>query len=257
MFDTIQQTDPSDGAKHFMSFVFSMFAHVAGVCVLAILPLVFMKAVQQADFVTFFAMGPPPRLLLTPAVPPSGSGRKGPVAQQGNITKINYYLAPRLKPIGVVPEAPAFEEIQNTGLPGGTPGGPGDGPGGGIGVGPIAAFTDMITMNKSIKPPELKNPVPRPKIKVGGDIMASKLIRKVDPLYPRIAQITRVSGTVELEAVIDEEGNVTEPKILSGNELFNKAALDAVKQWKYSPTILNGEPIQIVTMIKVIFRIQR
>jgi protein TonB len=65
-----------------------------------------------------------------------------------------------------------------------------------------------------------------------------------------------ISGTVFLEGLIDEEGNVVNLKVVSGNEVLAAAAVNAVKQWKYSPMILTGEPISVTTVIKVIFNIR-
>jgi protein TonB len=84
-------------------------------------------------------------------------------------------------------------------------------------------------------------------------LQESKLINKPLPEYPAVAQRMRLSGTVILLVTIDEEGNVTDIKPQSGHPLLQTAAIAAVKKWKYSPTVLNGEPISIIGTVKVIF----
>jgi periplasmic protein TonB len=99
-------------------------------------------------------------------------------------------------------------------------------------------------------------PVPRIPVRVGGDVQESKLLLKVVPVYPAIAIQAHASGLVSLEAEIDEEGNVAEVKIISGHPLLVNAAVQAVKQWKYSPTLLNGEPQTVLATVTVVFRLK-
>jgi protein TonB len=79
---------------------------------------------------------------------------------------------------------------------------------------------------------------------------------RVPPVYPKLALQSRVGGIVDLEAVIDEEGNVTDVQVIKGHMLLQKAAMDAVRQWKYTPTVQNGEPIKVIAKIQVIFKIE-
>jgi Ca-activated chloride channel homolog len=104
-------------------------------------------------------------------------------------------------------------------------------------------------------PPPPPSPVRREPIRIGGNIQESKLIRKVDPVYPELAKQARVSGTVSLELTVDEEGNVSDARVRNGHVLLNQAAIDAVKQWKYSPTILNGMPIPVLAAANVEFKL--
>ena len=97
-------------------------------------------------------------------------------------------------------------------------------------------------------PPKKKAPV-----RVGGSIQSSKLIRRVEPIYPDLAKRARVQGVVLLQVTVDETGNVSDLKIIRGHPLLNQAAVDAVKQWKYSPTLLNGEPVPVIATVTVNF----
>jgi TonB family protein len=96
-------------------------------------------------------------------------------------------------------------------------------------------------------------PVPGQPIRVGGQIKAPTLVRRVNPEYPPIAQSARVQGVVILELVIDEQGVVADARILRSIPLLDQAALAAVRQWAYTPTLLNGVPVPIVMTATVQF----
>jgi len=99
-------------------------------------------------------------------------------------------------------------------------------------------------------------PPPRPaqsRIRQGGAVTAASLINKVNPVYPPLARQTRVAGTVRLHAIISKQGTVQQLEVLSGHPLLVQSALDAVRQWRYRPTLLNGEPVEVDTTIDVIF----
>jgi TonB family protein len=92
-----------------------------------------------------------------------------------------------------------------------------------------------------------------PRIKVGGRVQEARLILRVTPVYPRLAVIARISGAVELAAVIGTDGRVRELRILSGHPLLRSAAVDAVRQWVYRPTRLNDNAVEVDTSIVVTF----
>jgi periplasmic protein TonB len=105
-------------------------------------------------------------------------------------------------------------------------------------------------------------PPPPPTIKAtpyrqGGKAQAAMLIHQVRPKYPPLARTTRTEGVVLLDAVIDKEGRIQSLRVISGHPLLTQAALDAVKQWRYRPTLLNGEPVEVSTTITVTFTLQR
>jgi len=82
-----------------------------------------------------------------------------------------------------------------------------------------------------------------------------KIVRQVTPVYPPLARQTRISGIVRLEAVISLNGSIESLQVMSGHPLLTRAALDAVRQWVYQPTLLNGEPVEVVTQIEVNFKL--
>jgi protein TonB len=91
---------------------------------------------------------------------------------------------------------------------------------------------------------------------VGGNIKAPRKIKDISPTYPDIAKQARVQGIVILEAIIDPAGNVTNVRVLRSIPLLDQSAMDAVKQWKYEPTLLNGVPVPIVMTVTVNFALQ-
>jgi protein TonB len=103
-------------------------------------------------------------------------------------------------------------------------------------------------------------PPPKPtqtRIRQGGAVTAASLINRVQPVYPPLARQTRISGTVRLHAIISKSGGVQQLEVISGHPLLVQAALDAVKQWRYRPTTLNGEPVEVDTTIDVIFSLNQ
>jgi protein TonB len=102
-------------------------------------------------------------------------------------------------------------------------------------------------------PPVIKTAKP---VVIGGGIQAAKLIQQVKPVYPALARQARVQGVVVMEAVIGKGGSVENLRVISGHPLLSQSALDAVQQWKYRPTLLNGEPVEVLTTITVTFTLQ-
>lgn len=92
-------------------------------------------------------------------------------------------------------------------------------------------------------------------IRVGGNIKPPTQLNKVAPVYPQIAQSARVQGIVILEALIDTEGKVTDAKVLRSIPLLDQAAIDAVRQWQYTPTLMNGVPTPVIMTVTVTFNL--
>jgi protein TonB len=94
---------------------------------------------------------------------------------------------------------------------------------------------------------------PPPVIRVGSGPQAANCIKCPAPEYPDLARKARVQDTVVLQALINKEGTIEGLSVVTGNQLFHKAALEAVRQWKYRPTLLNGEPVAVQTTISIAF----
>ena len=94
-------------------------------------------------------------------------------------------------------------------------------------------------------------------IRIGSQVMAAKLVKKVSPDYPAAAKEQRIEGTVRLEALIARDGTVRELKVIEGDPALAKVAVDAVRQWRYQPTLLGGKPVEVKTNIEVVFTLSR
>lgn len=104
-------------------------------------------------------------------------------------------------------------------------------------------------------PPQSTEP-PKPKVeqvKLGGHVIAANLIKQVKPTYPTLARQARIQGTVRFAAIIGKDGMIQNLQLVSGPPLLVQAALDAVREWRYRPTLLNGEAVEVITQIDVNF----
>jgi TonB family protein len=95
------------------------------------------------------------------------------------------------------------------------------------------------------------------RILVGGNVAAAKLINRVQPIYPALARQTGIQGVVKLHAILGKDGTVQQLQVISGHPLLAQAALDAVRQWIYQPTLLKGKPVEVDTEIDVYFQLQQ
>jgi TonB family protein len=91
----------------------------------------------------------------------------------------------------------------------------------------------------------------RPPLRIGGSMQAAKLVYQPRPIYPPEAKAARVQGKVTLQAVIGKDGTIQKLEVLSGDALLVQSAIDAVRQWVYEPTLLNGDPVDVLTQIDV------
>ncbi len=144
-------------------------------------------------------------------------------------------------PVDDVPALSAF----TGGIPGGVTGGIVGGVPGGVRGGVIGGVPAA--------PPPPPPKAARKPVRVGGNVQNSKLIRKVQPIYPELAKRARVSAVVLLQVTVSELGEVVDIKLVRGHPLLNQAAIDAVRQWRYSPTLLNGEPVPVIATVTVNF----
>jgi protein TonB len=139
------------------------------------------------------------------------------------------------------------------------------GHGGGTGAGDV--INSMLGRTLEIAPPappptparspERKDAHPPVRIKVGGLVQQAKLIQAPQPVYPALARQARISGTVRLAAVIGRDGRIANLRVITGHPMLVPAAVDAVRQWEYQPTLLNGDPVEVATEIDVNFTLGR
>ena len=104
-------------------------------------------------------------------------------------------------------------------------------------------------------PPPKEEPKKEPPRRVSGGVLQGNAIRRVQPIYPPIARAARVQGSVQIEVVIDEEGNVISATVVDGHPLLRQAALEAAQQWKFRPTLLSGQPIKVTGILIFNFKL--
>ncbi len=218
----------------------SMGIQVTLLAILVLIPLIYTEALPKAMLSTMLVAPPPP----PPPPPPPQPTQIVKVKPQVHLMQNNQLVAPKIIPKDIKIIKEEAEPDPNTmGMTGGVPGGVAGGSMGGVLGGVIGGAGGAP-------------PPPRPsqtRIRQGGAVTAASLINRVQPVYPPLARQTRVSGTVRLHAIISKDGSVQQLEVMSGHPLLVQAALDAVRQWRYRPTLLNGEPVEVDTTIDVIF----
>jgi protein TonB len=210
--------------------------------VLILIPLIYTEALPKASLATLLVAPPPP-----PPPPPPPAATIVKVKPQVHLMDAGKLVAPKVIPkeVKIIKEEAEQPDAMGAigGVPGGVPGGQMGGVIGGV-IGGVGAAP----------------PPPRPtqtRIRQGGAVQAAMLVNRVQPQYPPLARQTRISGTVRLHAIISKDGSVQQLEVVSGHPLLVQAALDAVRQWKYRPTTLNGEPVEVDTTIDVIFSLNQ
>jgi len=187
----------------------------------------------KAFFVEPMSAPPPP-----PPPPPPAPARPQPQVEPRPVqVDTNAFVAPVEVPQEIRPE-----EGLDLGVEGGVTGGVEGGVPGGVVGGVVGGLPDAP-------------PPPQQAIRVGGQIKEPKKLKNVSPVYPDIAKQARVQGVVILECTISPQGKVTDVKVLRGIPLLNDAAIEAVRQWVYTPTLLNGVPVPVIMTVTVNFKL--
>jgi periplasmic protein TonB len=208
------------------------------------IPLIYTEALPKAQLMTFLAAPPPPP---PPPPPPAAAPPKVVVKR---VSAEDMMKAPTVIPksIAQVKDEPEPPPQAAAGVVGGVPGGVPGGSAGGV----LGGIIGSLGTGAPPPPPPPKAATPK-RIRVGGQVEQAKWIFHPNPEYPPLAKMARIQGSVRLEAVISKDGTIQDLKVLSGHPLLVKAALDAVSRWRYQPTLLNGEPVEVVTEIDVNF----
>lgn len=216
---------------------FAVVLQVGIIIVMVLIPLLFTEALPKTQLMTFLVAPPPP----PPPPPPPAAVVKVKKIETDIIN--NQLRTPTKIPkkVEIIKEEDA-PPPQMAGVVGGVPGGV---PGGSLNgvMGGIISSTPVAVPKVAVQ-----------RVRVSQGVIAGLLVRKVTPTYPQMAKIARVQGPVVLAAVIDKDGTIQNLHVLStASPLLNQAAIDAVKQWKYRPYVLNGEPVVVDTQITVNF----
>ena len=212
----------------------SIFIHVVVLVIAVVVPLLTSAELPEpaAAVKAFFVdpqAAPPPPPPPPPPAPKAVAPRAVPVEPPSD-----QFIAPVETPDQIRPES---SDVGVEGVPGGVEGGV---PGGVVG-GVVGGLPDA--------PPAVQA------VRVGGQIKEPKKVHNVSPSYPDIAKQARVQGIVILECIISPQGKVSDVKVLRGIPLLDQAAIDAVKQWVYTPTLLNGVPVPVIMTVTVNFKL--
>ena len=220
----------------------SMVLQVFLLAVLILIPLIYTEALPKTLMSSILLAPPPP----PPPPPPPAPVQVVHVKPTAHLMEAGKLVAPKAIPkdIKIIKEEEAPPDV-GAGMVGGVPGGVAGGSMGGVIGGVIGGA------GSTAAPPPPK--VTPKRITVGGNVQAAHLVNRVQPTYPPLARQTRISGTVKLHAIIGKNGAVEQLQVVSGHPLLVQSALDAVRQWRYQPTLLNGEPVEVDTEIDVIF----
>ena len=231
LFGAVTHSHTPRSARKWPTVVMSFVAHAAAILILLVIPLMATGALPiPKSHSMVMAVLPPP--LPSPPPPPKAATTSPAVSRDA---------APTETPVGITPESDidfGFENrvaVADTGIGDGTP------------VGPL---------DKAIAEPP-PPPAPAGPVRPGGQVKVPEKIHDVAPVYPQIALTVRKEGIVIVEATIGTDGRVVDARILRSEQLLDQAALDAVRQWTYTPTTLNGVAVPVVMTVTVRFQLQR
>lgn len=250
VFDEALLGEPFGGPRHTLGeWLISIGIHAAIVAAVLIVPLWYTQVIDLHQFEMTYLAAP-----LVPAPPPPPPPA-GTVARQ-SLRKVLPATAKLTMPIAIpktIPAPSAAPEASSdliAGVAGGVAGGV---PGGQIGglLGGIAGGT-----GPAVPPPPpvaATAPAPTGPLHVGGEVKPPRELYKPEPKYPLLALQARIQGDVQIDALIDKDGNVVQARAIGGPGVLIPAALEAVKHWKYQPTYLNGVPWPIELTVHVTF----
>jgi protein TonB len=224
--------------KRLGTTILSFLLQVGLICILILIPLIYTDALPKGNLMTFLVAPPPP-----PPPPPPPAAAVKVVKIQSEV--INGQLRTPTKipnKVQMIKEEEAPPDLGAGGVPGGVPGGIPGGSTGGVMGGILSSANAAI--------PKVATPQ---RVRVSSGVSTGLLIKKVTPNYPQLAKQARIQGSVVLQAEISKEGTIQNLQLISGHPMLAPAAIEAVKQWRYKPYLLNGEPVAVETQVVVNF----
>lgn len=221
------------GVTTTISFLFQLGLIV----VLVLIPLLFTEALPKTQLMTFLVAPPPP-----PPPPPPAAAPKVVKVVQTNIVNDQLRMPTKIpEKVQMIKEEAAPPPSMSGGVVGAVGGVPGGQMGGVIGG---------IISSTPVAVPKAATPQ---RVRVSQGVTQGLVIHKVQPAYPPLARQARIQGSVTLQAEISKDGSIQNLRLISGHPMLAPSAIEAVKQWKYKPYILNGEPVEVETTITVNF----
>jgi protein TonB len=237
LFATNARREPRRGWTAVLSF--GVQAVLLGVLVLV--PLLYTDALPLGSLRNYVEIPPPPGR----QAPPQQQQHQAASRPRSSNMENNHLVEPRQIP----PNITRFVDPVDVSAPGGNDNGVVGMPPG-IGRSSTALNPILNGVASSVLGPPVSHPNT---IRLGGNIVEGLLIHRITPPYPKIAVVTHTQGSVVLQALIGRDGSIQNLHVVSGHPLLIKAAVDAVKQWRYRPYLLNNEPVEVETQITVNF----
>ncbi len=239
--DSLLESGAPDRKRRSLATTLSFAFQCVLLGILLIVPLMFTEALPTQRFLTFLIAPPPP------PPPPAAPAAVVKVVRQTDMLNNGQLRTPSRIPkkVELIREEEAPPPAITGGVVGGIPGGIPGGQLGGV-IGGIISSTPITFV------PKLEQ-VKRVRISQG--VTKGMLLHKIEPPYPKLALAARITGVVLLKAIISRDGEIKELQVVSGHPILVPAAIDAVKQWRYRPYLLNGEPVEVETNISVTFQI--
>jgi len=243
--DSLLEFGPQRKRKAFATTTSFIFNCVA-LGVLLIMPLVFTEDLPKAQLLTFLVAPPPP----PPPPPPAAEQVQRVVKQiQTDLLSTGQLRTPTKIPqkVQMIKEEEAPPPMPATGgVVGGVPGGIPGGQLGGVIGGIVNSTSNLASVPKFV-------PVVPQRVRISQGVTKGLLIHRVEPTYPALAKQARVQGEVVLSAIINVNGEIQNLQLVSGHPMLVPEAIAAVRQWRYKPYLLNGQPVEVETTITVIF----
>jgi protein TonB len=244
MFDLISGREKHLPSHPTAPILLSTFAQAMVIAVIALIPILFVseRLPEVPTMMAFVAVPPAPP---PPPPPPVAAKPKQTPPKAEAARASDQFIAPLEEPARI--EALPDDEGVDFGVPGGVEGGiPGGVVGGVVGGLPEAP-----------PPPPPPPPASKAPIRIGGQITQPRLVRRVEPEYPQLAVHAHIQGVVILEATVGEDGDVMEVRLLrSANPLLDREAEKAVRQWRYSPIVLNGIRVPFILTVTLSFSLE-
>ena len=209
--------------------------------ILILIPLIYTEALPRQQLMTFLVAPPPP----SPPPPPPAAA---PVVKVEKI--ISEVDQGALRTPTKIPEKVKMNKEEDTPPPSAGIGGVVGGVPGGVPGGQMGGVIGGIISSTPIAVPKIATPQ---RVRVSQGVSQGLLVHQVKPTYPALARQARIQGQVVLQAVIAKDGTIQNLHMVSGHPMLAPAAIEAVKQWRYKPYFLNGEPVEVETQITVNF----
>jgi protein TonB len=207
--------------------------------VMVLIPLIFTEALPKGQMMFLLVAPPPP----PPPPPPAAAAVQHAKVIQTDIVNGELRTPTKIpQKIKMIQEDEAPPAMAATGVVGGVPGGIPGGSMGGV-IGSVLSSTPTVA-------PHIATPQ---RVRVSAGVTNGLLVHRVNPVYPPLARQARIQGMVMLQAQISKDGSIENLQLISGHPMLAPAAIEAVKQWKYKPYLLNGEPVEVDTQVQVNF----